>query len=120
MQNPTSIRLSDEAMRLRAELAERHGISLNSITEMAIRSLARQDEDSVAALRILCAPESLNEIALFLLGPRFDYTNPVYERLNHLLVTLRDTGRLPETAAHSLVGQQSTRLKRSLNLAIKA
>lgn len=106
MKVPTSIRISEEAMRLRVELAERHGISLNSITEMAIRSLARQETDSVAALRILCAPESLHEAAAFLLGPRYDCIDPLYERLKHLIATLRDTGRMPHLSEHYTVGDE--------------
>lgn len=116
MQNSTSVRLSDKAMELRAELAERCGISLNSITEMAIRSLASQDDDYVTALRILCAPESLHEAAAFLLGPRYDFNDPIYMRLEHMWRKLRETGRLPEASEHFLIGFKP---RRNPNLAIK-
>jgi predicted transcriptional regulator len=40
---PTSIRLSEEARRLRALLAKKLGVSQSAVLELAIRELARRE-----------------------------------------------------------------------------
>ncbi len=40
---PTSVRLSDEAQRIRDELAEHLGVNKTAVLEMAIRELAKKN-----------------------------------------------------------------------------
>jgi hypothetical protein len=41
--NPSSMRLSDEAVRLRKALAEKKGISQRAVMELALRDMAKKE-----------------------------------------------------------------------------